>query len=263
MNKNYTIITGGGGFLAYFFAEVILEENKNLFLIDIDKKKLKQNQIKLEKIFKQKIRTDVVDVTNQNSIKKFLNKNKNIFFDNLINNASKDFKVNKSINSTFRDMTKISLKEWNSSIDSNLTSYFLVTKEIGKYMKKKESGNIINIASELSVIAPDNRVYNKGKNIKFYKPVTYSVCKHGVVGLTKYLASSWANYGIRCNSLSPGSVYKDDQDKSFLSEVSKRVPLSRLAYPNELKDAIRFLISSENSFCTGQNIIIDGGRSII
>ena len=148
MTKNYTIITGGGGFLAYFFAEAILEENKNLFLIDIDKRKLKQNKTKLEKIFKQKIKTDVVDVTNLSSIKKFLNKNKNIFFDNLINNASKDFKVKKNINSTFRDMTKISLKEWNSAIDSNLTSYFLVTKEIGKYMKKKKRGNIINIASE-------------------------------------------------------------------------------------------------------------------
>ena len=105
------------------------------------------------------------------------------------------------------------------------------------------------------MIAPDNRVYNKGKNIKFYKPVTYSVCKHGVVGLTKYLASSWANYGIRCNSLSPGSVYKDDQDKSFLSDFEESSVIE-LAYPNELKDAIRFLISSENSFALGKILLL-------
>ena len=134
---------------------------------------------------------------------------------------------------------------------------------MGKKWKKKKYGNIVNIASELSVIAPDNRVYNKGKNIKFYKPVTYSVCKHGIVGLTKYIASSWSQYNIRCNSISPGSVFHKNHNQFFINEVKKRIPLDRLADPKELKDSIKFLISKNNSFFTGQNVIIDGGRSII
>jgi NAD(P)-dependent dehydrogenase (short-subunit alcohol dehydrogenase family) len=263
MKNNYTIITGGGGFLAYYFAEAILEEKKNLYLVDINSVNLKKNKNKLEKVFNTEVKTDFVDVTNLDSIKKFIKKNRNIFFDNLINNASKDFKVGKKIGSNFKDLSDITLKEWNQGIDSNLTSYFLVSKEFGKIMKKNNYGNIINISSELSVIAPDHRIYNNGKKIKYYKPVTYSVCKHGIVGLTKYIASSWSNHNIRCNSISPGSVYHKNHNKFFLKEVSKRIPLSRLANPKELKDSIKFLISKNNSFYTGQNMVIDGGRSII
>jgi len=263
MKNNFSIITGGGGFLAYFFAEAILEENKKLYLVDIDIKSLKKNKIKLEKLFKTEVKTDFMDVTKSTSIKKFLKKNKNIFFENLINNASKDYKVGKEVASSFKDLTQISEKEWNYGLNNNLTSYFLVTREFAKNMKKKKVGNIINIASELSVIAPDNRIYNKDKDIKFYKPVTYSVCKHGIVGLTKYIASSWSQFNIRCNSISPGSVLSKNHNKFFIKEVSKRIPLSRLANPNELKASIKFLISKNNSFYTGQNLIIDGGRSII
>ena len=263
MKNSFSIITGGGGFLAYFFAEALLEENKKLYLVDIDIRNLKKNKIKLEKLFKTEVKTDFMDVTKLTSIKKFLKKNKNIFFENLINNASKDNKVAKKVASNFKDLTQISEKEWNYGLNNNLTSYFLVTKEFGKNMKKKKVGNIVNIASELSVIAPDNRIYNKGKDIRFYKPVTYSVCKHGIVGLTKYIASSWSQFNIRCNSISPGSVLSKNHNKFFIKEVSKRIPLSRLANPNELKASIKFLISKNNSFYTGQNLIIDGGRSII
>ena len=263
MKNNFSIITGGGGFLAYFFAEALLEEKKKLYLVDIDIKNLTKNKIKLEKIFKTEVKTDFMDVTKLKSIKNFLNKNKNIFFENLINNASKDYKVGKNIGSKFKDLTQLSEKEWNYGLNNNLTSYFLVSSEFGKSMKKKNIGNIINIASELSVIAPDNRVYNRGKNIKFYKPATYSVCKHGVIGLTKYIASSWSQFNIRCNAISPGSVLHKNHNKFFINQVKKRIPLARLANPNELKDSIKFLISENNSFYTGQNIVIDGGRSII
>ena len=263
MRHNYSIITGGGGFLAYFFAKALLEEKKNIYLVDINIRNLKKNKIKLEKLFKTEIKTDFMDVTKLKSIKNFLNKNKNIFFENLINNASKDYKVGKKVGSNFKDLTELSEKEWNFGLNNNLTSYFLVSREFGKNMKKKKIGNIINIASELSVIAPDNRVYNKGKKIKFYKPVTYSVCKHGIIGLTKYIASSWSKYNIRCNSISPGTVSHKNHNKFFINEVSKRIPLSRLADPNELKASIKFLTSEQNSFFTGQNVIIDGGRSII
>ena len=110
MKKNFSFITGGGGFLAYFFAEALLEENKKLYLVDIDIKNFKKNKIKLEKKFKTEVKTDFMDVTKSKSIKKFLKKNKNIFFENLINNASKDYKVAKKVASNFKDLTQISEK---------------------------------------------------------------------------------------------------------------------------------------------------------
>ena len=118
----------------------------------------------------------------------------------------------------------------------------LCLKHFGKQMlKHKCRGLIINIGSDLSLIAPNQDIYKTNtfkESEQPVKPVTYSVIKHGVVGLTKYLSTYWANYGIRCNCLSPGPI-DQGQNKNFLSKVKKQVPLSRLARPNDFKEAIK------------------------
>ena len=124
-------------------------------------------------------------------------------------------------------------------------------------MKNKKKGVIINVGSELSIIAPDQRIYKKN----FVKPVTYSVIKHGIIGLTKYIATYWAKYGIRCNTLSPGGVF-NNQDKKFVKKFNNLVPLNRMANKNEYNAAIQFLCSDASKFLNGHNLIIDGGRSI-
>jgi len=127
-----------------------------------------------------------------------------------------------------------------------------------------KSGSIINIASDLGVIAPDQRIYLKGKQgigaMRFYKPFSYSVIKHGLVGLTKYLSTYLAEYGIRVNTLSPGSI-ENEQDAEFLNNLRSRIPMGRLANVEEYKGAIQFLASDASSYMTGQNLIIDGGRT--
>ena len=120
----------------------------------------------------------------------------------------------------------------------------------------------MNIASDLSLIAPNQEIYNE--NINFYekyKPASYSIIKHGVIGLTKYFASFWAKDNIRVNALSPGGVF-DNQPKSFTKKLTKLIPMKRMANKNEYKSAIKFLCSDDSSYMTGQNVIIDGGRSI-
>ena len=92
----------------------------------------------------------------------------------------------------------------------------------GEEMAKHGGGVILNIASDLSIIAPDQRLYKKNEllpNQQPVKPVTYSVTKHGIIGLTKYTATYWPNK-IRCNSISPGGM-ENGQSKSFLNEVKK------------------------------------------
>ena len=123
--------------------------------------------------------------------------------------------------------------------------------------RNKKNGVIINIGSELSVVAPDQRIYKKN----FFKPVTYSVIKHGIIGLTKYLSTYWAEHGIRCNALSPGGIF-NNQDKKFLRNFKKLVPLNRMANQDEYNSAIQFLCSDASKFLNGHNLIIDGGRSI-
>ena len=132
-------------------------------------------------------------------------------------------------------------------------------------MAKKKYGVIINIASDLSVIAPDQSIYQvKGlsENDQPVKPISYSVSKHGIIGLTKYLASYWGGKGVRVNAISPGGVF-NYQDKKFVKKLINRIPMKRMASPNDLHEVIIFLCSDNNMYMTGQNIVIDGGRSII
>ena len=126
-------------------------------------------------------------------------------------------------------------------------------------METKKKGVILNIGSDLSIIAPDQRLYS---HLNSLKPVTYSVVKHGIVGLTKYLASYWSSKNIRVNCLSPGGIY-NKQDKNFTKKIKKLIPLNRMAHKNEYNEVIQFLCSDASSYMTGQNIIIDGGRTII
>ena len=126
-------------------------------------------------------------------------------------------------------------------------------------MAKNKQGIILNISSDLSVIAPDQRLYS---HLGITKPISYSVIKHSLTGLTKYLASYWAKYNVRVNSFSPGGIY-NNQEKIFVRKIKKLIPMGRMAKKEEYKETIKFLCSEASSYITGQNIVSDGGRSII
>ena len=219
-----------------------------------------------KKFFKSIVLSEILDVTSENSIKKLIRKlkKKNIVVNVLINNAIIDHKFKSKNN--FNNSTRIenySLKMWKKEIDVGLTGPMLCARFFGYQMfKKKISGIIINIGSELSVIAPNQKIYSiNNKKIKPVKPVTYSVIKHGIVGLTKYISTYWAENNIRCNCLSPGPV-DQGQNKSFLKKVNDQIPVKRLANIDEYKGAIKFLCSEESSYMNGHNLIMDGGRSV-
>ena len=106
-------------------------------------------------------------------------------------------------------------------------------------------------------MAPDHRMYGKNK----FKPVTYSVIKHGIIGLTKYLSTYWAKDGIRCNALSPGGVF-ENQDKNFVKKFKSQVPLNRMSSKDEYNSTIQFLCSDASKFLNGHNLIMDGGRTV-
>ena len=124
-------------------------------------------------------------------------------------------------------------------------------------------GAIINISSDLGIIAPDQRLYKK-KGIPSseqpVKPVTYSVTKAGLIGLTRYLATYWADRGVRANLIAPGGVYID-QDKHFVRQLSKLIPLGRMAHQDEYKAAVAFLVSDASSYMNGAVLSVDGGRT--
>ena len=126
-------------------------------------------------------------------------------------------------------------------------------------------GVILNIASDLSVIAPNQSLYKQANlpdDMQAVKPVTYSVIKTGLLGLTRYLATYWAHKGVRCNALSPGGVYTG-QDEEFVNRLQDLIPMGRMASVDDYQGAIQFLCSDASAYMNGQNIVMDGGRSII
>ena len=130
-------------------------------------------------------------------------------------------------------------------------------------MAANGGGVILNIASDLAVFAPDQRLYRKPglpEDRQPVKPVTYPVIKAGLVGLTRYLATYWHEQGVRANALSPGGVY-NNQPEEFVAKLSQLSPLGRMARPDEYRAAIQFLCSDASSYMTGQNVVMDGGRS--
>jgi NAD(P)-dependent dehydrogenase (short-subunit alcohol dehydrogenase family) len=261
LKNKEALITGAGGLLGYEHAHALLEVGAKVFLADINLKSLKNSYEKLIKIFpKNKVFKIKIDVTSEKSVLKALRffKKKKFKIDILINNAAFN-PANKNFNSF--SLEKYSLKNWKREIDVTLTGAFICSKIFGNEMSKNKTGVILNIASDLSVIAPDHRIYNKGKKIKFVKPVTYSVGKTGLVGLTRYLSTYWSDSNVRCNAISPGGVMNNHKS-SFTKKLKKLIPLGRMANKDEYRSAIQFLCSDASSYMTGQNLVIDGGRSV-
>ncbi len=250
MSGNNILITGAAGFLGSIYADHLSSVN-NIFAVDINLKKL--NFLKKKN---KNINIFRLDVTNEKQIKFFFYKlkRKNIFINVLINNAAIDSIPTKGKN-------YIDLKQWNLEVNVGLTGPFLMIKYFGEEMTKRANGKIINIGSDLSVIAPNQNIYKK-IYFNYKKPVTYSVVKHGLLGMTKYFASLYAEQNVSVNMLSPGPIYKN-HDKKFINELKKIIPCRRMGKPSEILPAIDFLINEKNSYITGHNLIIDGGRTII
>ena len=267
-NKN-VLITGAAGLLGKEHAFAILEVGGKVILTDVTKKKLEDTKKILSSQFNpNSILISKMDVTKKQSIQKVskdLSKSK-IRVDVLINNAAINPKVGKKLNPAKKiRFENLSPEDWNQELDVGLKGAFLCSQIFGTKMAADSKGGIIlNISSDLSVISPDQRIYQlKGisEENQPVKPVTYSVVKNGLIGLTKYVATYWASKGVRCNALSPGGVLTD-QDNEFIKKLNRLIPLGRMARKDEYRSTVQYLCSEASSYVNGQNIIVDGGRSI-
>ena len=249
LNNKNIVLTGGNGFLGNQISNALLNERANVYIIDIKEPKKKTSA----KYFKS-------DITNEQDLKKILKffKFKKIKIDVLINNAAVDYPPLNSKKNNFK-LEAFPDNLWEKDISVGLKGSYLCTKIFGSYMSKFKKGSIINISSDLGIIAPDQRIY---KNSGFVKPVTYSVVKHGIIGLTKYTASYWGEKNIRCNAIAPGGIF-NNQDRSFIKKINQLIPLGRMAKKNEYNGLILFLCSELSSYITGSIIVADGGRTII
>jgi len=269
LTNKTALITGAAGLLGIEHCFSLLEANASIVLTDVSKNRLELAQTSLKKNFPNNdITFYEMDVSDIDSVRKVCDSlaKKNCNIDILINNAAIDPKIGASLTDLEPSrLENFSREQWDTEISVGLTGAFLCSQVFGSKMASKKGGVILNIASDLSIISPDQRLYSKPnleKDEQPVKPVTYSVIKAGLVGLTKYISTYWAENGVRCNSLSPGGVF-NGQDPDFVKKLENLIPMGRMASREEYRATIQYLCSDASSYMTGQNIVIDGGRSVL
>ena len=246
-------------------AESVLDADGIPVLLDIDYNKVKKISDDLSVQYNRTVVCYECDVTDIAAIEVVKNNVLDTFgrIDILINNATIDPKVSSDGTVNTSRLENFPIKQWDKEIAVGLTGAMQCARIFGQEMIHRNSGVILNISSDLGVIAPNQNLYKKEgipESLQPVKPVTYSVIKHGLIGLTKYLATYWAQYNIRVNALSPGGVYNQQSD-DFVSKVESLIPMGRMADIDEYKSAVLFLISDASSYMTGANLIVDGGRT--
>ncbi len=249
-NKNI-ILTGATGKLGLEYVKFLSLCGAKTICIDINKDKLED----LKKKFKDTVKTYQVDITNKNlllEVSKDLKKNK-IEIDGLINNAAG--KQTTIIDGILTNFENYPLDSWKEELDIDLTGTFLCCQVFCKNFNTDKMSSIINISSTYGLVAADQRIYGEsGLN----SSAAYAATKSGIIGLTKYLASYWQGKKIKVNVIAPAGVY-NNQDPEFVKKYIEKTMLKRMANPDDLFGAIRYLLSSYSDFMTGSTITVDGG----
>lgn len=252
LHNKTVVITGGAGHLGSAMSEVLVAYGANLYIMGKDHHKNKELSDKLkEKYSSAKCESIIFDIDNKDSVKMAINsiikEEKGI--DVLINNAAY------YCARIFHEYTD---DEWLQGMNGTINGVYRVTKFVLPYMMEAKKGNIINIASMYGMVAPDMRIYgNSGQN----NPANYGAGKAAIIQLTKYIASVYARYGIRANSISPGPFPNENvqKNKDFINNLCSKNPMNRIGVPEDLQGIILYLASDASSYTNGQNIAIDGG----
>jgi NAD(P)-dependent dehydrogenase (short-subunit alcohol dehydrogenase family) len=256
------VITGGAGLLGLSHARAIHRAGGIPVLLDLVKPDFGR--------LREEERVDAeylhCDITREDDVKSTLSIVISRYgsVDILINNAANNPKVEASAGLHNSRLENFPLERWEADLAVGLTGAMICSRVFGAEMARRGKGVIVNIASDLALIAPDQRLYQVdglALDAQPVKPVSYSVVKTGLIGLTRYLATYWAGQGVRTNALCPGGV-ENGQDVTFLKRIAERIPMGRMADRDEYQGVILFLCSDASSYMTGAVVAVDGGRSV-
>lgn len=260
LDRRTILITGGAGLLGRAYAEALLKAGANVVIADIDV----DGAERIARSLKTPMACALpLDVTDPASIDGAVAETVGLFgsIDGLVNNAALDPKFDPihagSQTRTFEDFP---IDQWDRELAVNLTGAFLCAQRVGRVMLAQGRGSIVNISSIYGLVGPDQRLYQEPGNAgpRRIKPVTYSVSKSALTGLTRYLATYWAGRGIRVNTLTLGGV-DNGHDPGFAARYGSRTPLGRMARADEYCGALLFLLSEASSYMTGADLVVDGG----
>jgi len=265
LSGRVAVVTGGAGLLGFKHAEAIAAAGGIPVLVDLAAADPGARAAELAERYGVDALGSTTDITDRAQVATLLDTLLERFgtVDILINNAARNPKVEPTDGPEWSRLESFPVDLWDADLAVGLTGAFLCSQVLGTEMARRGKGVIVNIASDLAIIGPDQRLYRQEglpEEQQPVKPVTYSVVKAGLVGLPRYLAPYWADRGVRVNAISPGGVFAG-QPEEFLSRLHALIPLGRMANVDEYQGAILFLCSDASSYMTGTNLVVDGGRT--
>jgi NAD(P)-dependent dehydrogenase (short-subunit alcohol dehydrogenase family) len=257
------IVTGAVGILGRRFCAGLAEFGANVVVVDLNQSACDELARSLREKYGVEALGIACDVSSEESVLRMVRASVERFGEIhvLHNNAAGK---SDDLEQFFAPFEEYSLSQWRRIMAVNIDGMFLVAREVGKRMAAQgKGGSIIQTSSIYGAMAPDQRIYEGSRYLdrQINTPAVYSASKAGVIGLTRYLATYWADQGIRVNALSPGGV-ESGQNETFIRNYSARVPLGRMAYADEMVGALIFLASDASSYVTGQNFLVDGGLGV-
>ena len=255
MKNKIAVVTGAVGHLGQEICKSLAK--KGVLIVAVDKNKNIGDEFvqSLKKEFPQKHCFVSVDLEKEEDIQKLVATVKKLFIsvDYLVNNAA----FYDDIKGWGVPFEEEGYNAWERVLKVNLLAPFFLTQKISPLMKKSSSPAIVNIGSIYGVVGPDHNLYC---DTEMTNPAAYSASKGGLLQTTKWLSTVLAPH-IRVNMVSPGGIERG-QLKVFQDRYCKKTPLQRMAHEDDVSDVVRFLLSSEAKYITGQNIIVDGGWTV-
>ncbi len=244
-----SFVVGGAGLLGTEVVKALSDAGAKVIILDIDQKKSRASQKNKDVHF------ELFDATNLDNI------------DQVIDALHSKYKKIDIWVNTFYPRTpdwgnkveELSLISWRKNVDSHLNSYSWISRKVCLLMKKQKKGSLINFGSIYGVVGNNFEVY---KGTKINAPMAYSAIKGGIVNLGRYLASYFGIYNVRINTICPGGIF-DNQDQKFVKNYAKLTPLKRMGKPEEIASVVLFLASDASSYMTGTTLIVDGGWTAI
>jgi NAD(P)-dependent dehydrogenase (short-subunit alcohol dehydrogenase family) len=259
LNDRVVVVTGGMGQLGAQFSQTIAEHGGRVVVLDLDVAPAKRPS--LSAATAGRVMYLAADICDRSQLERALAEIEREWESpfGLINNAAIDAPPDApaSENGPFEQYP---LASWDRILEVNLGGTFQCCQVFGGRMAERGRGTIVNISSIYGVVSPDQRIYEyrRQNGEPFVKPVSYSVSKSGLLNLSRYLATYWAARGVRVNTLTLAGVFRS-QDPAFLKEYCARMPMGRMAQPDEYNGAVVFLCSDASRYMTGSNLVIDGG----
>lgn len=252
LKDKVSVITGGAGLIGTAICHALSEAGSKVYIGEINREK---GEKLCDEIKTKGLNADFIemDITSEDSIKAVIAEiiQKSGKIDIWINNA---YPRTSDWGNKFEDIKIESLRK---NVDMHMNGYFMCCQNVLEEMKPNRQGVLVNIGSHYGVLGPNFSIY-EGTDMTM--PAAYSLIKGGIVNFSKYLATYYAPYNIRINTICPGGVF-DNQDPKFVERYNKLAPLNRMATPEDIAGPVLFLCSDAAAYITGQVIMVDGGLS--